>query len=76
MTANDFVKIVRSGGDKLRVDEVVINTGTQELHGKGMLKINRADMELELTLDKRDTIPEAKMGIFTKPHRKSFTISI
>jgi len=45
MTANDFVKIVRSGGDKLRVDEVVVSTGTQELHGKGMLKINRTDIQ-------------------------------
>ena len=66
MTANDFVKIVRSGGDKLRVDEVVINTGTQELHGKGMLKINRADMEIELTLNPGEAIPDFRSGIFTK----------
>lgn len=66
MTANHFVKIVRSGGDKLRVDEVVINTGTQELHGKGMLKISRTDMEIELTLNPGEAIPEFRSGIFTK----------
>jgi hypothetical protein len=66
MTANDFVKIVRSGSDKLRVDEVVINTGSQELHGKGMLKISRNGIEVEVTVDKGETIPEPRMGIFTK----------
>ena len=66
MTANDFVKIVRSGGDKLRVDEVVINTGSQELHGKGMLTISRDRIEVEVTVDKGETIPEARTGIFTK----------
>jgi len=41
MTADEFVKIVRKGSDKLRVDEIIINTGSQELHGKGMLRISR-----------------------------------
>jgi hypothetical protein len=39
VNADEFVKIVRNGSEKLRVDEIVINTGSQELHGKGMLRI-------------------------------------
>src|ERR1035441_3601002 len=66
MTANDFVKIVRNGGDKLRVDEVVIQTGSQELHGKGMLKITRERIEVEVAVNEGETIPETNAGIFTK----------
>ena len=31
MTDDEFVKIVRKGSDKLRVDEIVIYTGQQEI---------------------------------------------
>jgi hypothetical protein len=37
MTADEFVKIVRKGSDKLRVDDVVFNTGSEEFHGKGLI---------------------------------------
>jgi hypothetical protein len=71
MTADEFVKIVRKGSDKLRVDEIIINTGSQELHGKGMLRISRKKIEVEVTISKDETdkgekLPEVRTGIYTK----------
>jgi hypothetical protein len=66
MTADDFVKIVRGGSEKLRVDEIVINTGSQELHGKGMLRISRERIELDVTISLGETLPEFHTGIYTK----------
>ena len=70
MTADEFVKIVRKGSDKLRVDEIIINTGSQELHGKGMLRISRKKIEIEVTINKDETdkgekLPEVRTGIYT-----------
>ena len=74
MTADEFVKIVRNGSEKLRVDEIVINTGSQELHGKGMLHIGRKKIEVEVTIRKDETnkggnVPEVRTGIYTKRDR-------
>jgi hypothetical protein len=74
MTADEFVKIVRNGSDKLRVDEIIINTGSQELHGKGMLRISRKKIEVEVTISKDETdkgeiLPEVRTGIYTKRDR-------
>jgi hypothetical protein len=66
MTVDDFVKIVRGGSEKLRVDEIVINTGSQELHGKGMLRISRERIELDVTISLGETLPEFHTGIYTK----------
>ena len=71
MTADEFVKIVRKGSDKLRVDEIIINTGSQELRGKGMLYINRKKIEVEVTIskdepDKGEKLPEVRTGVYTK----------
>lgn len=71
MTADEFVKIVRKGSDKLRVDEIIINTGSQELRGKGMLHISRKKIEAEVTIskdepDKGEKLPEVRTGIYTK----------
>jgi hypothetical protein len=71
MTADEFVKVVRKGSDKLRVDEIIINTGSQELHGKGMLCISRKKIEVEVTISKGETnkgekLPEIRTGIYTK----------
>src|ERR1039457_103087 len=78
MTAAEFVKIVRKGSDKLRVDEIIINTGSQELHGKGMLCISRKKIEVEVTISKDGTnkeekLPEVRTGIYTK--RDSWTLA-
>ena len=74
MTAEEFVKIVRKGSDKLRVDEIIINTGSQELHGKGMLHISRKKIEVEVTISKDETnkekkLPEVRTGFYTKKDR-------
>jgi len=66
MTADEFVKIVRNGSEKLRVDGIVINTGSKELHGKGMLHISRKRIELDVTISEGDLLPEFKTGIYTK----------
>jgi hypothetical protein len=66
MTADEFVKIVRNGSEKLRVDEIVINTGNQEMHGKGMLHISRERIELDVTINQGETLPEFQTGIYTK----------
>jgi hypothetical protein len=66
MTADEFVKIVRKGADKLRVDDVVFNTGSEEFHGKGLMRIGRKRIDVELTINKGEIVPELKTGIYTK----------
>jgi hypothetical protein len=66
MTADEFVKVVRKGSEKLRVDEVTINTGGQELHGKGMLRISRKKIDVEVTVDEGAKLPQIRTGIYTK----------
>ncbi len=66
MTADDFVKIVRAGAEKLRVDNIVLNTGEREVHGKGMLRIGREEIRLDMTLDAGENAPPRQTGVFTK----------
>jgi len=66
MRADDFVKIVRKSSDKLRVDDIVVSTGEGEWHGKGMLRISRQGIEIDITLNIGQTLPEAHSGIYTK----------
>jgi hypothetical protein len=66
MSADDFVKIVRKGCDKLRVDDVVVSTGEGEAHGKGMLCISRERIEINITLNVGQTLPEVHSGVYTK----------
>lgn len=68
MTDIEFVKIVRDGSDKLRVDDIVINTGSAEVHGKGMLQITSESFKLHVTLDDTDVskLPKMRTGIYTK----------
>jgi hypothetical protein len=73
MTADEFVKIVRKGSEKLRVDEVTINAGGQELHGKGMLQISRKSINVEVTIDEGAKLPEIRTGIYTKKNNWKLT---
>ena len=66
MTADEFVKIIRNGSEKLRVDEIVINTGSQQLHGKGMIRISRERVELDVTINEGEMLPEFHTRIYTK----------
>lgn len=66
MTADDFVKIVRKGSDKLRVDDLVLQTGECECQGKGMLIINQDSIKVEMTFDPGQNPPRAGTGIFTR----------
>ena len=66
MNSDEFVKIVRNGSEKLRVDEIVIRTGSEELHGKGMLRISRERIELDATIREGEMLPEFRTGIYTK----------
>lgn len=65
MTADDFVKIVRVGAEKLRVDDIVLNTGERELHGKGMLRISRDEIKLDMTMAAGEHAPSRETGVFT-----------
>ncbi|MCX6900282.1 MAG: hypothetical protein NT105_16495 [Verrucomicrobia bacterium] len=66
MNADEFVEVVRKGSDKLRVDEIVLNVGERELHGKGMLLIAGGKMELAMTISSDEEPPELKAGIYTR----------
>jgi hypothetical protein len=66
MTANEFVKIVRKGSDKLRVDNIVLDTGEQQFHGSGTLQIEQARFKLRMQLNEGEKLPELHSGIFTK----------
>ncbi|HJT66389.1 MAG TPA: hypothetical protein VJ749_08050 [Pyrinomonadaceae bacterium] len=50
MTADEFVNVVRAGSDKLRVDDVVVDTGGNQLRGRGLLRIDREEISIDLTL--------------------------
>lgn len=65
MTADDFVKIVRKGSDKLRVDGLVLQAGERELRGKGMLVITQDKLELQMTFDPGEEPPNVGSGVFT-----------
>src|ERR1035441_9315107 len=73
MTADEFVAAVRKGSDRLRVDDIILNTGEKELHGKGMLRITRKRIELDMRLDAGERLPVARSGIFTR--RDSWKLS-
>ena len=66
MTADEFVKIVRNGSDKLRVDDIVFGNAEKEFRGKGMLRISSERIEIEVTLNKGEKPPPRRTGIFTK----------
>jgi hypothetical protein len=66
MNSDEFVKIVHNGSEKLRVDEIVIKKGSEELHGKGMLRISREKIELDTTINEGEALPEFHSGIYAK----------
>lgn len=54
MNAEKFVKAVRSGNEKLRVDNVTVEAGPVKLRGRGILRIAADEpMRLDLTLTGR-----------------------
>ena len=65
MTADKFVALVKKGSDKLRVDEIVLDTSEREIHGKGMLRIHQEEIELDMTLNVGEAPPPFQTGIFT-----------
>ncbi len=56
MNAEDFVELVRSGKDKVRVDNVTVTAGSTKLRGRGLLRIETDKLEIDLTLIGR-TLP-------------------
>jgi len=58
MSAEDFVKIVRDGNEKLRVDDVVVNAGSVKLRGRGILRVEQEKpLRIDLTLSGRNAPP-------------------
>jgi hypothetical protein len=66
MTADEFVQTVRKGSEKLRIDEVIINTGSKELRGKGILQISHKKISVNVTLEEGGQLPQMSTGIYTK----------
>jgi hypothetical protein len=66
MTADEFVKIVRGGSDKLRVDDIVLTFGGKEFHGKGTMQIEQDEIKLVVHLNGEENFPDPKIGIHTK----------
>src|ERR1017187_3507908 len=66
MTDDDFVAVVRKGSDKLRVDELVLNTGQQQFRGKGMLRVSQERIEIDMILDPGQQAPPMRSGVFSK----------
>ena len=60
MTADKFVEIVRKGSEKLRVDNLVLNAGEHEVHGRGVMRITLQEIELDMTLDSEEEPPDRK----------------
>ena len=65
MKADEFLEIVRTGSDKLRVDSLVLNTGEQEYHGKGMLRISKEEIKIDFILNADERLPTLRYGVFT-----------
>lgn len=66
MTADEFINIVRKGSEKLRIDEVIINTGQQKLRAKGILQISQKKISANVTIEKGEKLPQMQAGIYTK----------
>jgi hypothetical protein len=66
MKPEEFVAMVRSNPDKLRVDRIVVQADERDFQGKGMLKITEENIELQMTLDPGEKAPESRSGVFTK----------
>lgn len=65
MDADKFAEIVRGGSDKLRVDNVILEAGDARLRGRGLLRIERDRLEIDLTLNARG-LPEHSRVITKK----------
>lgn len=66
MTADEFVSILRGGSEKVRVDELVLTTHSGEFHGKGMMRIGRDAIKVDMTINKGEQPPEMRAGVFTQ----------
>ena len=53
MDGDQFAELVRSGNEKVRVDNVVVEAGENKLRGKGILRIQRDRIDIDLTLKGR-----------------------
>ncbi len=73
MTPEEFVKVVRSGNEKLRVDNVIVNAGPITLRGRGVLVIQpEKHLRIELTLRGR-AAPPTHNRVITKKDAWSLT---
>lgn len=66
MTTEEFIKTVRKGADKLRVDKIVLNTGVAVHQGKGTLHVMPEELKLHMTLETGPSPEMKQTGIYTK----------
>jgi hypothetical protein len=66
MKKQDFLNAVRQGGASFRVDNILINTGSGKVSGKGTLRISSGRFSLDVTLDDLNNVPETPTGIIDR----------
>jgi hypothetical protein len=69
MTAEQFIQIVRTGSDKLRVDKIVLNDGKTIYQGKGTLHITPEELKLHMALEPGPSPEMKQTGVYTKSDR-------
>jgi len=69
MSPKEFVKIVRKGSDKLRVDKIVLDTNDIQYTGKGMLHVSPESLRLEMVVDEGRFPAMKATGVYTKSEK-------
>ena len=66
MNADKFAKAVRGGNDKFRADDLVIDTVSEKLTGKGYLLVQSTKLIIQMTLDAGTKSPDRRgSGVVT-----------
>ncbi len=62
MSKKEFLKIVRRGDGKFRVDNIIVSSGTTKLGGKGAMEVANGEFIIHLTLNAGSHVPELAQG--------------
>ncbi|MDB6125361.1 MAG: hypothetical protein JWQ71_4354 [Pedosphaera sp.] len=64
MSPDTFGELVRKGEEKLRVDEIKIETGSEQFFGHGLLLLKNNEFELQLNLGMTASAGLKRIGVF------------
>jgi hypothetical protein len=62
MNKQDFLKAVRQSGGKFRADNIIVSTGTAQVHGKGYIEVASGRFRIHVTLNTDSRCPELPQG--------------